>query len=352
MQAEPICLQAVRVLMDTENQYKARANSLAPVMFGLSTLFVVLLGVLIVLWVDIPRVAEISVLSELDRDAVLSEAIEDDVEAMAVLIQQRSLVKLTDPFGKMIQLALFVLWPLFWLEFLVSHWHSDRSRVTTSGGFLRLLACAVPPVRLAAPSAAHLGRVWLPLIGWQLPGKALVNRLEHAFGKPMLAIAMLILPILLIEYGLHSLVEEKEWLRLVLHISTGFIWCAFTIEFLILFSVTDKRLAYIKAHWIDLAIILLPLISFLRSFRVLRLAKLAKVQKIAKMGRVFRVRGLLMKALRAMMLLGFVNRLLRITPEKQLVKLQKQYSEREEELRELKAEIDELEAGLKSSQGA
>ncbi len=161
-------------------------------------------------------------------------------------------------------------------------------------------------------------------------------------------LSTVILPILLIEYGLHSLVEEKEWLRLALHISTGFIWCAFTIEFLILFSVTDKRLNYIKTHWIDLVIILLPLISFLRSFRVLKLAKLAKVQKIAKMGRVFRVRGLLMKALRAMMLLGFVNHLLRITPEKHLTNLKMQYDELEEELRELKVEIDELEAELNS----
>ena len=336
--------------MDSENIHLLRANRLAPIMFGLSTLFVVLLGVLIVLWVDIPRVAEISVLSELGGTPALSEAIEEDFEAVSMMIQQRTLVKLTDPFGKMVRLTLFALWPLFWLEYLVSLRHRGRDRAITAGGKLRLLACFVPPARLAAPSAAHLGQVWLPWIGWQMPGKALLIRPERALGKPMLAIAMLILPILLTEYGLHSLVEEKAWLRVVLHVSTGFIWCAFTLEFLIKFSVTDKRLAYLKAHWIDLVIILLPLISFLRSFRVLRLTKLAKVQKIAKMGRVFRVRGLLMKALRAMMLLGFVNRLLRITPEKQLTRLKQQYDERAEELRELKVEIDELETELRSHQ--
>ncbi len=334
--------------MDTVNTQTTRAESLAPIMFGLSILFVVLLGVLIVLWVDIPRVAEISVLSELTGDSALGDAIDIDTGAMAELIQQRSLVKLTDPFGKMVQLALIALWPLFWLEYLVSFWNCDRSRVTTGGGYLRLLACVVPPVRMTAPSPAHQGQVWLPWIGWQYPGKALLIRLERAFGMPMLAIAMLILPVLLIEYGLRSLVEEHEWLRLALHISTGFIWCAFTIEFLILFSVTDKRLAYIKSHWIDLVIILLPLISFLRSFRVLKLTKLSKVQKIAKMGRVFRVRGVLMKALRAIMLLGFANRLLRITPEKHLKKLKEQYVELEEDLRELKVEINKLEVELRS----
>ncbi len=126
MPTEQFCLQAVRVLMDTENIHKARADSLAPIMFGLSTLFVVLLGVLIVLWVDIPRVAEISVLSELEDNSALGEAIEDNAEAMVMMVQQRSLVKLTDPFGKMVQLALYVLWPLFWLEYLVSLRHSER----------------------------------------------------------------------------------------------------------------------------------------------------------------------------------------------------------------------------------
>jgi voltage-gated potassium channel len=171
-------------------------------------------------------------------------------------------------------------------------------------------------------------------------------RLERAFGKPMLIIAMLILPVLLIEFGLHSLVEANQWLQVLLHVCTGFIWCAFTIEFLIMLSATDKRFTYVKTHWIDLAIILLPLISFLRSLRVLRLARLAKVQKLAKMSRVFRVRGLAMKAMRALMLLGFVNRLLGITPEKRLAKLELLYQDQSEELMDLKEEIDGLKAEL------
>jgi len=111
-------------------------------------------------------------------------------------------------------------------------------------------------------------------------------------------------------------------------------------------SSTDKRLSYIKKNWIDLAIILLPLVSFLRSFRVLRLARLAKVQKLAKMGRVFRMRGLFMKTMRALMLFGFINRLLRITPEKRLAKLNALYDEQAEELAELKSEIEEVEQSI------
>lgn len=322
-------------------RYQYRADRLAPIMFGLSLLFVALLGTLIVLWVDIPRVAELGVLGQLENQGTL-EAGDTDPEIIQQLVKQQPMVLLTDRFGKMAQLALVILWPLFWWEYLSAVLLNPRDKTRTSGSLIRLLACIIPPLRLAAPSASYEGRIWLPRLGWSTPGKGLARRLERAFSKPMLFIAFLILPILLIEYGLHSLVEEKAWIRMALHLSTGFIWCAFTVEFLIMINATDKRLRYVKKHWIDLAIILLPLISFLRSFRVLRLSKLAKVQKLAKMGRVFRVRGLLMKVLRAMMMLGFINRLLRITPEKRLKKLQEEYQDRLEELQEIKQDIETL----------
>ncbi|NND71029.1 MAG: ion transporter [Rhodothermales bacterium] len=329
-----------------QSRYRQRADRLAPVMFGLSFLFVVLLGALIVVWVDIPRVAELSVLSELEAIGTGVAGEDEAPETIQQLVKQRSMVLLTDPIGKMMQMVLLVLWPLFWLEYLASLLQLPREQQRVGGGYIRLLACAIPPLRIAAPSASHDGKIWLPKLGWREPGKNLARQLERAFGKPMLFIAFLILPILLIEYGLHALVEDKSWLRVALHLSTGFIWCAFTVEFLIMISATDKRLFYVRTHWIDLVIILLPLVSFLRSFRVLRLTKLAKVQKLAKMGRVFRVRGLMMKVLRALMMLGFVNRLLRITPEKRLQKLREDHAEQLEDLQELEAEIEALAAQI------
>ena len=319
------------------------ADRYASVMFALSLVFVALLAILIVLWVDVPRVAELSALEQFGEPGIGGAV---DSHRLELLIQQNSLVRIADPIGKVVQLTLLVLWPLFWLEYLLTLTCSGRNSTGTASGFIRLLACLMPPLRLAAPSAAHGGCIWLPRLGWQQPGKALHAQLERAFGKPMLLVALLILPILLIEYGLHSLVENHEALRVALHVSTGFIWCAFTIEFLIMVSATDKRIHYIKTHWIDLAIILLPLISFLRSLRVLRLGKLAKVQKMAKMGRVFRVRGLLMKVLRALMLLGFVNRILRITPEKRLARLKNTYDEQLKDLEDLQEEIRLLEESM------
>lgn len=328
--------------MSQETEHQAKATRVAPLMFGLSALFVVLLATLIVLWVDIPRVAELSVVGGIES----TDELELDLDQITALVQENELVKMVDPLARFFRWCLFLLWPFFWVEFVYSRRLKGPTSPIKHGGVFRMLACVVPPLRIAAPSAAHGGKIWLPYWSWQLPSKDLHERLERAFGKPMLIIAMLILPVLLIQFGLHSLVEENEWLQVLLHICTGFIWCAFTIEFLIMLSATAKRFTYVKTHWIDLAIILLPLVSFLRSLRVLRLARLAKVQKLAKMGRVFRVRGLAMKAMRALMLLGFINKLLGITTEKRLAKLKLLHEEETKELADLQAEIDVLEAEL------
>ncbi|MFT5897348.1 MAG: hypothetical protein ACI8VW_004235 [bacterium] len=49
---------------DTEHQVKA--TRIASLMLGLAVLFVVLLAALIVMWVDIPRVAELSAVGGID----------------------------------------------------------------------------------------------------------------------------------------------------------------------------------------------------------------------------------------------------------------------------------------------
>jgi len=335
--------------IEADNPDFQRSDEYAAPMFGLSLVFVVLLAALIVVWVDIPRVAELSALA-VETSAESSGV--DDAKTQDMTAQSSLLVERTDNFGKGLQLALFVIWPLFWLEYLVSRWRGnsrDQPKALSRGGAIRLLACLLPPLRLAAPVTAMNGKVWLPKLGWRVPGKVLSKKLERMFSGPMLIIAMLILPILLIEFGMRGFVESHTWLRFTLHIATGFIWCAFTIEFIIMVSVAEKKIAYIKKNWIDLAIILLPLISFLRTVRILRLAKFAKVQKLAKMGRIYRMRGLMTKVLRALMLLDFINRLLRITPEKQLAKLQEEYEEKAEELEELQQEIDEVELSILAS---
>jgi len=314
---------------------RERADEFAFPMFSLSVLFLLLLAGIVVTWVDIPRVAELAQL-DADEQALNPEAVQ----------QALQMADSASRIGQYLVTALLIIWPLFWLEFAYNFTttrNTDGSRKTI---LQPLLACFIPPLRLGRVSPVWDSRMWLPSLSWQHPGRELSSLLTRIFSKPMLVIAMLILPILAIEFVFKGAIQQHFWLRLLLHVATGFIWFAFTLEFIIMISATDKKLAYIKKNWIDLVIILIPLVSFLRSLRVLRLAKLAKIQKIAKLGRVYRVRSLGTKALRALMMFGFVNRLLRITPQKRLNKLNEQRDERLLELAELDEEIAAVEQDI------
>ena len=245
--------------------------------------------------------------------------------------------------GSILSLGLIALWAIIVIEVLIQLYLSVRAIEIPREGRWRMYAycqCLCPPLRLAAPNIAKEGQIWLPWLGWQKPSRKLFKRLVEVFSKPMLFFALLILPLLLIEFCLHSVIEDQAWLRGTIHVCTGLIWCAFAIEFIVLVNATDRRLAYVKKNWIDLAIILLPLILFLRSLRALRLlrvAKFAKVQQLVRLSRIYRVRGVAMKALRAIILFEVGSRAFGSTPEKKLKRLQ---SEREEKLEELE-EIDE-----------
>lgn len=314
---------------------REQADEYALPMFVLSVIFLLLLAGIIVTWIDIPRVAE---LAQLDG----GEQATDPVAIAEALKMADSAARV----GQYLLAALLIMWPLFWLEFAFNRSTYRNKEGARQTQWQPLLACLIPPLRIGTVSPSWDGRMWLPSLTWQHPGRELSTLLTRIFSKPMLIIALLILPILAIEFVFKGAIQQHFWLRLLLHVATGFIWFAFALEFIIMISATDKKLAYIKKNWIDLAIILIPLISFLRTLRVLRLAKLAKIQKIAKLGRVYRVRSLGSKALRALMMFGLVNRILRITPQKRLNKLKDQHKERLLELAELENEIALVEQDL------
>lgn len=279
-------------------------------MFCASLVFLALLGVLIVCYVDIPTRSQFA-------DTANSA---DPLQRAA---QHTGFVAL---------MCLLALWPVFWLEQLVF------------GKRNRLLLALLPPLRLAARGGPQHRHVWLPRLGWQQPGRALSRQLDRALSLPMLMVALLILPVLLVEIGMAAVIDSHPVLRVMLPVATGLIWVAFAAEFIVMVGATDRKIAYIKTHWIDLAIILLPLVAFLRTIRVLRLARLAKIQKLAKLTRVYRMRGLLMKTVKALMLLGIVQRLIGGNSQRRLAKLKLEYQDKLDDLAELKAQIAAIEA--------
>lgn len=314
----------------------AKSEVLAPIMFGLSLLFLALLGTLIVVWVDIPRFSAIN-------DAVVENAgsvTRDPIAVAAATI------------GGYVAVAAWFLGFIIVGESVTRHlleMQQVRPDNVLRWRLSLLSQCLCPPLRLAAPSLRHSGKIWLPGIGWQTPGRKLFRRLEATFSRPMLFFALLILPILLIEFGLHSYVEHHHWLRLTMHVCTGLIWCAFAIEFIVLLSASDRKFPFIKKHWIDLAIILLPVVMFLRSLRalkVMKFAKLAKAQQLTNLTRVYRVRGVAMKVFRALMVLEVFARILPVSHEKKLRRLLREREDLQEDLAELQTEIEKVRAKI------
>lgn len=328
----------------------------SPAMFFLSLVFLGFLAAVMVLWIDVDRIVE---LSEEVGDSAAVElpelALKLSPEALA---KELKFEQTAHRWGNYCAVMLLVLWPIFVAEQLARFYGNwiPKSRERLSRFWL--LFCFVPPLRLCAqqrgatlPNSEQRepNHVWLPRLGWQQVNRQLQRRLERVFSVPMILIALMILPIL----GLHFLFKEGivdyPYLRVMLHFGTGLIWFAFAVEFIVMVSIAEKKLGYCKKHWLDLAIILLPLVSFLRTLRLIRagkLVKLGKLQQLSRVVRVYRLRGVAMRLLRAMLVLEVIHRLIRTTPESRVRKLEMQVREKEHELLELREQIDRLKLSM------
>ncbi len=252
----------------------------------------------------------------------------------------------TDLEENVIVWALFLLWPFFLLDALVRFYVRAGRESFRRRFLLGLLQCLLPPVRLAGRSYEDPERLWLPRLGWRHVDKELERTLERVFSVPMIIIALLVLPFLALEFFWEEQVRSHFGLDLFLDIGTSLIWMAFVLEFTVMASVAPKKLRYGMQNWMDLAVVVLPMVDFLPILRLLRLTRLLQLQQLSRLGRVYRLRGLLFKLWRALLLLELVQRLLGHTKERRLNRLQELLAAKEEELAELRREIGELEDQL------
>jgi len=321
-------------------------DGLASSMFLLTLIFLVVLAGLIVCVVDIPRVAELAIAQSGDSTDESPTFVASTPGQLELGAQKAS---------RWLFITLLFIWPVYWLELGWRYFSNKKKGQDSSEGYNGfslsggLLACLLPPLRLGTVIAEKSHQLWLPFIGWQSPGKKLLKRLESIAARPMLMVAFLILPVLLLEYAFSGFVRNNPWLQISLHVATGFIWWSFTVEFIIMVSAAKKKFQYIKTNWIDLVIIVLPLVSFLRTIRILRLARLARVQQITKVTRMYRMRGLIANVMRGFMLMELVNKVLRIKPEKTLAKLQESKANKEQELQNIQNKIKVVEEKIRLS---
>jgi len=244
-------------------------------------------------------------------------------------------------------LSLMVLWPLFPAEAIYGarRRHESQSR----GRVLRraVLVSLFPPLRMGLRHPMN-GLVWLPRLGWRVPGKDLLATLDHAFRVPMLVFAFLILPVLGFEYVASERANANSWFLLALHISIAAIWVAFAVEFILKFSVAPRPVLYVKEKWVDLAIVVLPALEFVLTYwansallaRLLRLTRVS--DQLSKYGRLYRMRGLMMKSWHAILTMRSIARLMGRTPEIELKQTQEAIAAMEEELAQLREHSEQL----------
>ncbi|MEO1995686.1 MAG: hypothetical protein ABGZ17_10470 [Planctomycetaceae bacterium] len=232
-------------------------------------------------------------------------------------------------------LLLAGLYPLFLVECFVfwlarcPHWKQH------------LWFCLLPPLRLGGRDHSSGTSIWLPGFGWSVINDDLRDRLQKALSLPLIVFALLVLPLLIFDYFWAAQIRDNPFLQLVSHLAMTTIWLAFTIEFIVMISVVERKTGYCRDHWIDMAIILMPLIAFLR---MARLTRLLRLNQLSKSARIYRMRGLLLRSYRALLLLDGIQRLLRRSPDKRLRKLQVVLQAKQAEIDELRAEISLLEA--------
>ena len=230
-----------------------------------------------------------------------------------------------------------ILWPIFVVEAVARFLMRERTSSLGRSLAFTVLVIAVPPLRIAAgrrgQSSPH---IWLPFVGWHAVNKQLRKSLEKWFSVPMIFMALMVVPLLAAHYGWDEQINNYWGLALFLDVGNALVWFAFAFEFIVMVSVADKKWRYCVLHWLELAIILLPLIEFLPALRILRLSQLGR------MGRAYRVKGLAMKAWRALLLLELLQRLMGQSLETRLERLKELLAAKEEECDDLRKEIEQL----------
>ncbi len=224
----------------------------------------------------------------------------------------------------------------------VAHWWHRSNYMRRHIWYL-----VIPFLRLCPRDHLDGSHAWIVGLGWQPTSVPFERYIGRLFSGPMIGIALLVLPVVGAEWFLAKQIEASPNGRFIIQSATGFIWMAFVFEFVVMITIVEKKVQYCKQNWIDIAVILLPLIAFLRAARLGRLMKLQQLSRTAKM---YRMRGLALRAWRAFVTLDVIGKLLRRTPQQRFERLRSEILEKQEEIRHLKMELEQVRAEVDAHQ--
>lgn len=142
----------------------------------------------------------------------------------------------------------------------------------------------VPHDTVLPPPRPGVRYVRVPMLGVVIADDELRARVRRRFHWPMIVLALLVLPVLGVEFLVlkHLTPERAELVSTIVVISEIIISTCFAIELVVKVTIAESRFEYLRRNWLDVVVVLLP---FLRAFRILRAAKVTQTT------RVFRLRG-------------------------------------------------------------
>jgi voltage-gated potassium channel len=108
----------------------------------------------------------------------------------------------------------------------------------------------------------------------QLPS----GRVEHRFELPVLIAALALIPVLIVE----NFAKGQTWQDLA-WAANWVIWAVFAAELAFILVVAPRKWAALRAHWIDVALVVVtapPFGKFLSSMRLVRLARLLRLFRV------------------------------------------------------------------------
>ena len=264
---------------------------------------------------------------------------------LAMLVLAAALINLLSHEGENISVAIFqskvaamylVGWSVFVVDFIVVYVLSRKSAIkpVKPDWVRRFVVVVFPPLRIGSSHLLDPSILWIPFNGWSFRNEGLLKHLKEKFSIPMIVIALLIIPVLIIEWQFYESAEQflQTDLAFWLDMAQGFIWLAFTFEFILMISISREKSTYALENWIDLLIILLPFVAFVRTIRLI------KITRLTQLSRGYKLRGLLMKARQGVLFAGFLYRIMTLQQfqikslKKKLDKNQKEREILEEEL--------------------
>ena len=238
---------------------------------------------------------------------------------------------------------LVVLWSIFGIERLLHFLFCCEK--TGKFFLLTLIMILIPPLRLASRRCHDKEYIFWDF-KWQLVGQELYTHIEKRFLYPILVVSVFMIPFWITEifYGNFF----NSWLFHALNIGNAIIWSLFVTEFIILCSICKKSLNYVLTHWLELSIIILPVLALTRFILISKYVQLSKTTylvwfvKIQNILNIYRTRSVLNRIVRILIIVNIVKRFYQHkNPQKYLEILQEKLENKEQEIAEIKKQIDE-----------